>query len=118
MDKILDGKKFADQLNSELKIKIEYAVNMTGVKPKLAAVLVGEDPASKIYVNIKHKTCLNVGIDSLKVDLAENITRDELLNLIRKLNEDKSIHHRRSSGKQQARGHRERAWHRGPGQGL
>ncbi|MFW9971242.1 MAG: bifunctional 5,10-methylenetetrahydrofolate dehydrogenase/5,10-methenyltetrahydrofolate cyclohydrolase [Candidatus Odinarchaeota archaeon] len=91
-NKILDGKKLAEQLNSELKTKVMKAVKSTGITPKLATILVGEDPASKIYVNIKNKTCHNVGIDSIIIELEENITREELLNEIDKLNRDASTH--------------------------
>ena len=92
MDKILDGKKLADQLNSELSRKIEDAVSKFQKRPKLATILVGKDPASEVYVNIKHRTCKQVGIDSVMVELDASISKDELVNKIKKLNEDKSIH--------------------------
>jgi methylenetetrahydrofolate dehydrogenase (NADP+)/methenyltetrahydrofolate cyclohydrolase len=91
-NKILDGKKLAEELNSELKMRIEKAVEKTGVRPKLATILVGKDPASKIYVNIKHQTCQDVGIDSIIIELEENISKDELLYEIDKLNTDDNIH--------------------------
>lgn len=73
-DKILDGKKLADELNSELKSKIDKLVKITGVHPKLTTILVGNDPSSKVYVNIKHKTCAKIGIHSQSVILDENIS--------------------------------------------
>jgi methylenetetrahydrofolate dehydrogenase (NADP+)/methenyltetrahydrofolate cyclohydrolase len=91
-NKILDGKKLAERLNSELKLEIEKAVELSGIKPKLATILVGKDPASKIYVNIKHKTCQNVGIASIIVELEEDITKDQLLSEIDNLNKDNKIH--------------------------
>ena len=91
MDKILDGKKLADELNLELKRKIEESVKITGLLPKLTTILVGEDPASKVYVNIKHKTCAQVGIDSQSVILNENISQDNLLKKIEELNNDKTV---------------------------
>ncbi|MFX0037907.1 MAG: bifunctional 5,10-methylenetetrahydrofolate dehydrogenase/5,10-methenyltetrahydrofolate cyclohydrolase [Promethearchaeota archaeon] len=91
-NKILDGKKLAEQLNSELKKKVKEAIEKTGITPRLGTILVGKDPASKIYVNIKHRTCQSVGIDSLIVELEENISREELLNEIDKINRDTSIH--------------------------
>ncbi|MFX0002528.1 MAG: bifunctional 5,10-methylenetetrahydrofolate dehydrogenase/5,10-methenyltetrahydrofolate cyclohydrolase [Candidatus Hodarchaeota archaeon] len=91
-NKILDGKKLAEQLNSELEQKIIKAVEKTGITPKLATILVGKDPASKIYVNIKHRTCQSVGIDSLIIELEEDISREELLNEIDKINRDANIH--------------------------
>ncbi len=92
MDKILDGKKFAEILNKKLKEQIRNSIGKTGIKPKLVTILVGEDPASKVYVNIKHRTCAQVGIESLMVNLEENISKEHLINEIDRLNEDKSIH--------------------------
>ena len=90
--KILDGRKLADKLNSELKNSIEKLTKKTGVKPKLVTILVGTDPASEVYVNIKHKTCAKVGIESISMKLDEVISKDELMDKITKLNNDDSIH--------------------------
>lgn len=90
--KILDGKRLADKLNSELKEKVKQYVEKTGIKPKLATILVGKDPASKIYVHIKNKTCQEVGIDSVIINLDENISKEGLKNEINKLNNDSTIH--------------------------
>ena len=76
MEKILDGKKLSDKLNLELKFKINEAVEKTGIRPKLLTILVGGDPASKVYVNIKHKTCAQIGIESVMVNLKEDITKE------------------------------------------
>ncbi len=92
IDKILDGKKLADKLNLELKGQISELVEKTGIKPKLVTILVGKDPASKIYVNIKHQTSNKVGIESSLLELDENISKQELLDEINKLNNDNSIH--------------------------
>ena len=92
MDKILDGRKLADKLNLELKTKINNIVKKVEIRPKLATILVGEDSASKIYVNIKHKTCALVGIESIMVNLTEDISKDELIKKIIRLNKDDSIH--------------------------
>lgn len=91
-DKILDGKNLADKLNSVLKKQIKKAIEKTGIRPKLATILVGKDLASKIYVNIKHRTCQNVGIESVIIELDEGISKDELLKKIEKLNSDANIH--------------------------
>lgn len=90
--KILNGKELALKLNLELKDKISSYIKTSGIKPKLAAVLVGDDPASKLYVNIKRKTCSEIGIGSILVDLDKNITKSKLLDEIEKLNKDKSVH--------------------------
>lgn len=92
IDKILDGKKLADKLNLELKGQISELVEKTGIKPKLVTILVGKDPASKIYVNIKHQTSNKVGIESSLLELDEKISKQELLDEINKLNNDNSIH--------------------------
>ncbi len=90
-NKILDGKKLAEKLNSELKNQVKKAVEETGIRPKLVTILVGKDPASKIYVNIKNRTCQSVGIDSNIIELEENITKEELLDEIDRVNKDVSI---------------------------
>ncbi len=92
MGKILNGKELALKLNLELKDKISSFIKTSGIEPKLAAVLVGDDPASKLYINIKRKTCSEIGIGSILVDLDKNITKSELLDEIEKLNKDKSVH--------------------------
>jgi methylenetetrahydrofolate dehydrogenase (NADP+)/methenyltetrahydrofolate cyclohydrolase len=92
MGKILDGKQLAQKLNLELKKKISIISKETGVKPKLAGILVGNDPASELYLNIKRRTCAEIGIDSILVNLKQDITKEALLNEIEKLNEDKSVH--------------------------
>jgi len=91
-DKILNGKELALKLNLELKDKISSFVKKSGITPKLAAVLVGDDPASKLYINIKRKTCSQIGIGSILVDLDKKITKSKLLDEIKKLNKDKSVH--------------------------
>ncbi|MFX1570433.1 MAG: bifunctional 5,10-methylenetetrahydrofolate dehydrogenase/5,10-methenyltetrahydrofolate cyclohydrolase [Promethearchaeota archaeon] len=91
-NKILDGKKLAEKLNSELKTQIKNAVKETGIRPKLATILVGNDPASRLYVNIKNRTCQQVGIDSIIVELDENISKETLLNEIDKLNKNPTVH--------------------------
>ncbi len=84
---ILDGKKLRDKILSELKLKIDKYET----KPKLVVILVGENPASKIYVNNKKKTAEKLGIISEVLEYPENITETELLNKIKELNNDKSV---------------------------
>jgi len=90
--KILNGKELAQKLNLELKSKISLISKKTGIKPKLAGILVGNNPASELYLNIKRRTCAEIGIDSILVNLKQDIRKDALLDEIEKLNEDKSIH--------------------------
>jgi methylenetetrahydrofolate dehydrogenase (NADP+)/methenyltetrahydrofolate cyclohydrolase len=92
MGKILNGKELALKLNLELQDSISSFIEKSGIIPKLAAVLVGDDPASKLYIKIKRKTCSEIGIGSILVDLDKNITKSKLLDEIEKLNKDKSVH--------------------------
>jgi len=92
MGKLLNGKTLAEQLNSELKNKINLDYQRTGIKPKLAAILVGDDPASKLYINIKKKTCAKLGIDSMLVNLSSEVTNEEIFSKINYLNNDKTVH--------------------------
>lgn len=83
--KIIDGKAVAARIRAEVK---EEAVQLTkaGVLPCLAVVLVGNDPASRVYVNNKKKACEEAGIRSLEYTLPEETTQEELLSLIDRLN--------------------------------
>jgi methylenetetrahydrofolate dehydrogenase (NADP+) / methenyltetrahydrofolate cyclohydrolase len=92
MNKILDGKKLAKKLNEALKRDILKATEKYGIMPKLATILVGENPASQVYINIKKKICTEVGIASVSVKLEENIEKDELINVIKDLNNDTTVH--------------------------
>ncbi len=87
-DKILNGKNFSEQILSEIKLEIDA---ITTRKPSLAVVLVGEDPASQVYVRNKKAACTKVGIISIEHLLSKNTTQDELLNLVRRLNNDSTI---------------------------
>lgn len=88
---ILDGKKLAAKIRSEIKADTEKLISR-GVKPGLAVVLVGEDPASKVYVRNKKLACEEVGFISEEYDLPETTTEEELLSLIDKLNKKSDIH--------------------------
>lgn len=87
MAKILDGKKLRDEILSDLKIKIDSLSE----KPTLVVILVGENPASKIYVNNKKKTAEKLGINSLVVNYHENVSEAELIEKINELNNEKSV---------------------------
>ena len=92
MGKILDGKALAQKLNIELKSEINQLYKISKIKPKLATILVGEDPASHVYINIKRKVCAEVGIESIFIKHLATIHKDELIASIRELNNDDSIH--------------------------
>ena len=90
--KILSGKEFAAQIKESAKNEVEEIKNKFGVTPGLAVIIVGENPASQVYVRNKHKTCEELGINSEVVTMSENTTKDELLAKIDALNADKNIH--------------------------
>ncbi|MDP9330581.1 MAG: bifunctional 5,10-methylenetetrahydrofolate dehydrogenase/5,10-methenyltetrahydrofolate cyclohydrolase [Actinomycetota bacterium] len=88
---ILDGRAVAAQIRSEVAERVR-ALNERGITPGLAAVLVGEDQASRIYVGAKHKASADVGIRSEQIDLPSYVTEGELLATLRRLNRDPEIH--------------------------
>ncbi|TXT53174.1 MAG: Bifunctional protein FolD [Promethearchaeota archaeon] len=91
-EKILNGKALADQLNSELKQKISSHIKKRSIKPTLATLLVGNDPASEIYINIKRKTGLEVGIDTKIIHLDRNSSKVQVIQEINQLNVEENIH--------------------------
>ncbi len=84
---ILDGKKLAQKINT----KVKNEISSKNIKPGLAVVLLGEDPASLVYVNNKNRTCREVGIESHSYELPLATTESELLELIEKLNKNINI---------------------------
>lgn len=87
----LDGKAFADLRKRELKAKASECVSFLGRRPKLVVILVGNDPASQVYVSHKERSCASLDIESEIIRLPESITVDELKAKIRCINEDVSI---------------------------
>ena len=90
--KILYGKEFAAQIKDTARLEVEELKKNFGVTPGLAVIIVGENPASQVYVRNKHKTCQELGIISEVVALPENSTKESLLAKIDELNADKNIH--------------------------
>ncbi len=88
---ILDGKIISAELRADIAKRVA-ALRDKGITPGLAVILVGEDPASQIYVRNKSVGCDQVGIHSVTINLPEQTTQDELEKLIARLNEDNSIH--------------------------
>ncbi|MDO4589501.1 MAG: bifunctional 5,10-methylenetetrahydrofolate dehydrogenase/5,10-methenyltetrahydrofolate cyclohydrolase, partial [Fusobacterium sp.] len=88
---ILDGKTTASQIKEEIKQELIEIKNRIGKAPGLAIVLVGENPASKIYVNSKIKGCAELGFESFAHYLPENVTEEELLKVIESLNDDERV---------------------------
>ncbi|MBE1529933.1 methylenetetrahydrofolate dehydrogenase (NADP+)/methenyltetrahydrofolate cyclohydrolase [Sphingopyxis sp. OAS728] len=90
--RIIDGKRRADQLRRDIAIGVERLRDESGVVPKLAAILVGDDPASAIYVRRKGEQAAAVGMQSESHRLSATISQDELLALIDRLNHDGTVH--------------------------
>lgn len=91
MAEIINGKIVSEKLRKELKKDISEFINNTGHTPGLAVIVVGDDPASAVYVRNKHKACLEVGINSFEIAYPANTTEDELIEKIKELNEDRSV---------------------------
>ena len=89
---IIDGKTIAAAIREEIKAEIHRRRTINQAIPGLAVVMVGEDPASAVYVRNKRKACEEVGIDSVAYDLPATISQQELVALIDKLNADPKIH--------------------------
>lgn len=92
MAQILDGKAFAKDLRHHIAIEVDLQKNIHTLTPALAVIIVGEDPASHVYVNNKEKAALETGIKSVIHRLPENTSQDDLETLISSLNDDKDIH--------------------------
>ncbi len=90
MAMIIDGKKISTQIKDELKEKVEkYKKN--GVNICLAVIQVGDNPASTVYVGNKKKACAYIGMESQAYELPEETTEEELLDLVKKLNQDEKV---------------------------
>ena len=90
MTKIIDGKQISLDIKNELKEKVAKYKEQ-GIEITLAVVKVGNDPASAVYVRNKEKACEYVGINSKTLALPEETTEEELLNVVKELNEDKNV---------------------------
>ena len=91
MYQILDGKKVSQRVKDELKEKVTQ-LKEKGLNPGLAVIIVGNDSASRVYVNNKKKACEHIGIRSEEYALPEETTQEELLKLVGELNEREDIH--------------------------
>ena len=91
MAEIIDGKLVSNTVREKIKEEIEQFVKDGGKRPGLAVVLVGDNPASKVYVRNKHKACLDVGIESFEIVMDGNTTEQELLSKIDELNLDARV---------------------------
>ena len=91
MSKLISGKEIGASINGELRKEVDQ-LKSNGIEPCLAVVLVGEDPASEVYVRNKKRTCGEIGIRSIGHDLPASTTQQELENLVQSLNDDPAVH--------------------------
>ena len=89
---IISGRDIADEIRAELKERVAHLKEESGVTPGLATVLVGENPASQMYVGMKNKAAADMGINSRQITLAVDTSEDELLGMVAGLNADPGIH--------------------------
>ncbi|NJR41761.1 MAG: bifunctional methylenetetrahydrofolate dehydrogenase/methenyltetrahydrofolate cyclohydrolase FolD [Akkermansiaceae bacterium] len=89
--KILDGKSVAAAVLEECRAEAAELL-AKGIKPGLAVVVIGNDPASHVYVGSKARTCAELGFHSVKIELPENSTQEEVLKVVRDLNSDPAVH--------------------------
>ena len=90
--KLIDGKTFAASLRERVGDKVTRLVDEHGLKPGLAVVLIGEDPASEVYVRMKGKATVAAGMKSVEHKLPTETSQEDLLTLVRSLNEDDTVH--------------------------
>ena len=88
---IIDGKAIAKEIKDGVAVKVEE-LKAKGIEPGLAVIIVGEDPASKVYVRNKARACKECGIKSQVIRLPEETTQDELIEVIHGINADDSVH--------------------------
>ena len=88
---LLDGKALSEKVKAEVKVEVEELIKSKSITPGLAVILVGNDAASATYVASKAKSCKNAGIYSVVHEMPESITQDELLETIKRMNENPSL---------------------------
>src|SRR5262245_16298597 len=90
--RILDGKQLAQTMQAEIAAGVADFAKRHGVRPGLAAVLVGDNPASQIYVRNKRRACQQAGMESWLHELPQETTQAQLLELLDRLNADPKVH--------------------------
>ncbi len=89
---IIDGKKVSSDLKNELKVRVDLHRAATGKVPGLTVIIVGEDPASQVYVRNKAKSCKETGMYSTVMEMPASTTQEVLLGAIKELNDDPDVH--------------------------
>jgi methylenetetrahydrofolate dehydrogenase (NADP+) / methenyltetrahydrofolate cyclohydrolase len=90
--KIIDGNAVARKIRDECRLRVQRIVGQSGAAPGLAVIVVGSDPASRIYVKNKIRACADVGIRSFRFDYPADVKQDEVVDKIAELNEDPAVH--------------------------
>ena len=91
MAEIIDGKLVSQSIREQIKLEVENLKAQHSIIPGLAVILVGENPASCVYVRNKHKACIDAGINSYEINLPDSTTEDELLAKIDELNNNPEV---------------------------
>lgn len=92
MAEIINGKLVTSEVRKQTALEVKEFKEKYAITPGLAVILVGNDPASAVYVRNKHKGCLEVGINSYEITMPEETTEEQLLSEIEKLNADEKVH--------------------------
>ncbi|MEE0970696.1 MAG: bifunctional methylenetetrahydrofolate dehydrogenase/methenyltetrahydrofolate cyclohydrolase FolD [Clostridia bacterium] len=92
MAKIIDGKAISSEIRTEISEEVKVFEAEYGIKPGLSVIIVGENPASKVYVRNKKLACEQVGFNSEVIEMPEETSESELLSVIERLNADKNVH--------------------------
>ena len=92
MAEIIDGKLVSSEMRAQTAKEVAYLKSEYGIVPGLAVILVGNNPASAVYVRNKRKACNDIGINSYEINLPIDVSEDELLDNIKKLNADPNVH--------------------------
>ena len=87
---VIDGREIARGIEDDLRIRVQSLLH-SGVTPCLAVVIVGDDPASHVYVRAKERACARLGIDSVRVDIPSDAEYEEVVTVVRRLNQDPEV---------------------------
>jgi methylenetetrahydrofolate dehydrogenase (NADP+)/methenyltetrahydrofolate cyclohydrolase len=90
--KLIDGRKLAREILAGAEAKVQKIIAATGVTPELATVLVGDDRASATYAKMKRKRCRDVGMKSMRIELPEGTTTEQLVGQVKELGDDPAVH--------------------------
>jgi len=90
--KIIDGNAVARKIRAEYRERVQRIVSQSGSPPGLAVIVVGDDPASRVYVRNKIRACADAGIQSFRYDYPADVKQDAVIGKITELNEDPAVH--------------------------